>query len=248
MKNIKLVIEYDGTNYYGWQVQPRLKTIQGEIKSAIRKITKEDVRLFGSGRTDKGVHANGQVANFKTFSTIPGHKFKHALNTVLPMDIVIKDSEEVDESFHSRFSATGKKYKYILCNKKTRSALLRNYTYHVSYDLDIKNMEKAASYFIGTHDFYGFKASGSAIKDTVRTIYSLDIEKRNELIEFNIEGNGFLYNMVRIIVGTIIKVGNNNISPESIQSIIKSKDRKRAGDTAPSQGLYLEKVYYDNKI
>jgi tRNA pseudouridine38-40 synthase len=242
--NIKLTIEYDGTNYIGWQKQENGNSIQQEIERAINLITGEEVNLIGSGRTDSGVHAKGQVANFITKAKIPANKFKFAINSKLPDDIVIIDSEKVDESFHSRYDAIGKKYKYLIYDSPIRSPLYRNFVYHLPYPLDYKEMEKAIKFFIGTHDFRSFMASSSSVKTTIRTINDAFLFKENDLIVFSIEGNGFLYNMVRIIVGTLVDIGRGKINSSSIPNIISSKNRKAAGHTAPPQGLYLEKVYY----
>ena len=246
MRNIKLIIEYDGTNYCGWQVQENGPTIQGSVEKALLAVTGENITINGSGRTDAGVHARGQTANFMTESTIPGEKFAYALNNKLPRDIVIRQSSEVPLDFHARFSATGKKYIYLIYNSKFPSALLRNYAYHVNYceRLDIGRIEKAAEAFIGTYDFAGFMAAGSKVKDTVRTIYELSIERDSDLLRFNFKGNGFLYNMVRIITGTLLYAGIGKIDPYEIKDIIESRDRERAGITAPASGLYLEEVYY----
>lgn len=247
MRNIKLIIEYDGTNYSGWQVQENASSIQGAVEKALFAVTGEKIGINGSGRTDAGVHARGQAANFMTGSSIPEEKFAYALNNKLPRDIVIKESVEVPIDFHARFSASAKKYSYLIYNSKFPSALLRNYAYHVNYceRLDIGRIEKAAKAFIGTHDFFGFMATGSKVANTVRTIYELSIEQEKELIRFNYKGNGFLYNMVRIITGTLLYAGIGKIDPDEIKDIIMSKERDRAGITAPACGLYLEEVYYN---
>lgn len=257
MRNIKLVIEYDGTNYHGWQSQTNALTVQQVIERAIQKLTGEECRLVGSGRTDVGVHALGQVANFHTGSRIPADRFACALNSVLPDDIVIRHSEEVDSDFHSRYSAKGKKYRYLIYNSKYPSALLRNRACHVQYPLDFGLMKEAASYFLGTHDFSAFRASGSSTKTSVRTITHVLFREKDcgsfpggdapffgRLFEFEVAGDGFLYNMVRIMAGTLIEVGAGKIAPGSIPEIIESRDRKRAGKTAPAHGLYLVEVYY----
>ncbi|MFA5523658.1 MAG: tRNA pseudouridine(38-40) synthase TruA [Tissierellales bacterium] len=244
MKNIKLIIEYDGTNYFGWQKQPNKMSIQETIEEAIGKITNEEIEIFGSGRTDRGVHARGQVANFLTTSTIPGERFRKAINSVLPSDIVITQSEEVDKSFHSRYSAKGKEYKYLFYNRKVQSPLLRNYAYHIPQELVFRLMQNAVDDLIGTHDFVAFMASGSSVKDTIRTIYEVSLTKDQEIVELKIKGNGFLYNMVRIIAGTLVDIGIGKIDSNDIPEIISSKDRKKAAHTAPSHGLYLEKVLY----
>ena len=244
MRNIKLIIEYDGTKYLGWQKQKIGNTIQGTIEQAIRELTKEEIYLMGSSRTDAGVHAKGFVANFKTESKIPADKFREAINHKLPEDISILQSEEVDEEFHSRYNALGKTYSYSIINRAAKAALSRNYLYQVKFNLDIDLMKEACKEFIGTHDFAAFKTSGSSVKSTVRTIQELYIETDNDLIKIYVTGDGFLYNMVRIIVGTLIMVGNKKIKPSDIKSIIESKDRGKAGFCVPPNGLILEKVYY----
>lgn len=247
MKNIKLIVEYEGTNYLGWQKQQGLPTIQGEMEKALGIATGEAIQLIGSGRTDKKVHALGQVANFHTNSNIPGEKYKLLMEFLLPADISIVDSEEVKLNFHSRFDATSKKYKYIIYNRKLPSAIYRNFSYHVSSKLNIDNMIIASKYFIGTYDFNAFKVSKGKIINTRRTITNINIENKGEIIELTIEGNSFLHNMVRIIVGTLIYVGNGRINKDQIPKIIKEGKREGAGITAPPQGLFLEKVYYDKK-
>lgn len=247
MKNIKLTIEYEGTNYLGWQIQQNLPTVQGELKKAIEIATLEEIQLIGSGRTDKKVHALGQVANFHTKSNIPGERYKYLMEFLLPKDISIVDSEEVDFKFHSRFDATKKRYRYIVYNGKLPRAIYRNFSYHVPYKINIEDMIEASRYFIGTHDFHAFKVSKGKRINTIRTIYYINIEKNKDLIEFTIEGNSFLHNMVRIIVGTLLFVGIGRIDKDDIPRIIRSKKRENAGVTAPPQGLFLEKVYYAKK-
>ncbi|NSW91220.1 MAG: tRNA pseudouridine(38-40) synthase TruA [Firmicutes bacterium] len=246
MRNIKLTIEYDGTNYNGWQSQINGFAIQDKIEDAIYKLTNEKVKLIGAGRTDSGVHAYGQVANFYTSSSIPADKFSFALNTILPDDIVVRKSEEVDEDFHARFSAKGKRYRYLIYNSTHPSALLRNKSWHVFYNLNIELMKEASLYLIGTHNFRSFMAKdkGSQVKSTVRTIWETSLIRRNDIIQIEIAGNGFLYNMVRIIAGTLVDVGIGKIEAKYINDIIKGCDRKLAGRTAPPQGLYLMEVYY----
>lgn len=244
MKNVKLTIEYDGTNYHGWQRQSNAKTVQEVIEKAIRGLTGEEVEINGSSRTDQGVHAYGQVANFFTRSSIPHDRFSYALNRMLPEDIVIRNSEEVSMDFHARYSSTGKKYRYLIYNSRFPSAIFRNRAYHVSHDLNVDNMKKAISFFIGTHDFSAFKATGSSVKTSVRTIYDANLTRVDDNIWFEVSGDGFLYNMVRIIAGTLVDVGMGRIKAEDIPGIIESLDRKRAGRTAPPQGLYLVEVYY----
>lgn len=243
-RNIKLTLEYDGTNYCGWQKQINAPTVQDALEKAIFKLTNENVHSIGSGRTDSKVHALGQVVNFHTSSNIPEEKFAIALNSILPKDIVVKESVEKEYDFHSRYWAVGKEYKYFIYNGKIRSALKRNYTYFVNFDLDIESMRYALDYFGGTHDFAGFMSTGSSVLGTTRTITGAQLIENENIIEVTIRGTGFLYNMVRIIVGTLVDIGIGKIDKDLIEEIIDSKDRKRAGHTAPAQGLYLSKVFY----
>ena len=243
MRNLKLTIQYDGMKYCGWQKQPNSPGIQGTIEYAIYEITKEKVNITGSGRTDAGVHALGQVANFKTNSSIPVDRIPNALNAKLPKDISIVDCQEVSQEFHSRYSATGKIYRYLIYNKPYRSPLYKDTSYHVRYNLDVNKMRSEAKSLLGTHDFRGFMCSGSSVKDTVRTIRNITIEQNEDLIVLEVEGNGFLYNMVRIIVGTLVDIGRGRID-KSMEEIIASQDRGEAGHTAPAHGLFLKKVHY----
>ena len=245
MRNIKLTIEYDGKDFNGWQKQPTKLNIQGTIEQAIKQITGEDVELNASGRTDAGVHALGQVANFKTNSQIPIEKFAIAINSKLKRSIVIKKAEEVDERFHSRLSCKKKTYRYIINNSPEGTAIYRNLETHIPQKLDLSKMKKAIKYFEGEHDFKAFKASGTSSKSSVRTIYKADIYQENEKIFIEITGNGFLYNMVRIIVGTLVEVGLGKIKPEKTIDIIQQGKRENAGKTFPPNGLYLLKVMYD---
>ena len=245
MKNIKLIIEYDGTNYAGWQNQDNAIAVQEKLEYAIKKATDGDIKLIGSGRTDAGVHALGQVANFITNSTIPGDKYKFILNNILPEDISIVSSEEVDKDFHSRFSAKKKRYKYVIYTRKIASPIYRNYSFHYKHNLDIEKIKKASKYFLGTHDYSSFKGRKSLVKSNIRTIYDIRIEKLGDFIEITFIGNSFLKYMIRIIVGTLIDVGIGKTKVEDIPFIIESKNRNRAGKTAPPQGLFLEKVYYE---
>lgn len=245
MRNIKLTIEYDGKDFNGWQKQPNKLNIQGEIERAIGEITGEKVELNASGRTDAGVHALGQVANFKTNSSIPVEKIPIAINTKLKRSIRILDAEEVEERFHSRYNCKRKTYRYIINNSLNGTAIYRDLEYNYPQNLDVEAMKEAVQYFIGEYDFKGFKASGTSSKSSVRTIYEAKVEKENDRIIIELTGNGFLYNMVRIIAGTLIEVGSGKILPEKIPEIIQSGDRQRAGKTLPPQGLYLVKVEYE---
>lgn len=244
MRNIKLIIEYDGTKYAGWQIQNNAITVQEIVQNAIRLIIKENVKLIGSSRTDSGVHALGFVANFTTKSKIPSYKFKDAINSKLPEDIVILESEEVDSDFHSRYNCTGKTYVYTILNSNNPVAIGRNYSYHYKYSLDIELMKQASKYIVGKHDFKSFMKSGSSVKTTIRTITQLDIEKNDNFINIIISADGFLYNMVRIIVGTLIEVGRNKLKPEEVRQILECKNRTRAGMCVPPQGLCLKEVRY----
>ena len=245
MRNIKMTIRYDGSRYKGFQ---RLKdndmTIQGKIEDVLSKMTNENIEIIGSGRTDMGVHAYGQVANFKTNSNLSIDKIKSYLYEYLPKDIVITNLEEVDERFHSRYNVKSKVYLYKIYNNKFHDPFLRRYTTHIPKKLDIELMKDASKYFIGEHDFTSFASSKSKKKSNVRTIYSINIKEDNDLIEIYFEGNGFLYNMVRIMTGALIDVGHKKISPEDIKKMIKEKDRTKSSDTALAKGLYLYKVNY----
>ena len=244
MRNIKLTIEYDGKKFGGWQKQPNKLNIQGEIEKAIEEITGEKIDLNASGRTDAGVHSLGQVANFKTNSKIEIEKIPIAINSKLKQSIRIIKAEEVEENFHARYSCKGKKYRYIINNSKYGSAIYRDLEYHMPIKLNVEAMQKGIKYFEGEHDFKGFKASGTSSKSSVRTIYNAKVIQEGERIIIELEGNGFLYNMVRIISGTMLDVGLGKIKPEEIPEIIESKERSRAGKTLPPQGLYLVEVYY----
>ena len=244
MRNIKLTIEYDGKDFNGWQKQPNKLNIQGTIEKAIESIVGHEINLTASGRTDAGVHAIGQVANFKTDSKIPIDKFAIAINSRLKKSIVIKEAEEVEEKFHSRLNCKQKTYRYIINNSKQGSAIYRNLEYHVSNNLNVAKMKEAVKYFEGEHDFKGFKASGTSSKNSVRTIYKADVYKKDDRIYIELTGSGFLYNMVRIISGTLLDVGLEKIEPQVIPDIINSQKRENAGKTLPAHGLYLVKVEY----
>lgn len=228
----------------GWQKQPNKLNIQGEIEKAIGEITGEQIELIASGRTDAGVHSLGQTANFKTNSNIPIEKFPIAINSKLKKSIVIKSAEEVDERFHSRYSVKSKKYRYTINNSQYGSAIYRDMEYHFPFELDVQKMQEAAKYFEGEHDFKAFKASGTSSKSSVRTIFKAEVIKNEDRIYIELTGNGFLYNMVRIISGTLVDVGTGKIKPEEIKNIIESKERIKAGKTLPARGLCLIEVNY----
>ncbi len=244
MKNIKLVVEYEGTNFSGWQVQPGLRTVEGELKKALDRATGEDVNIIGAGRTDKKVHSLGQVVNFHTETDIPGENYKRLMDYLLPGDISIKDSCEVDEKFHARFDAKKRQYKYLVYNRELPNAIYRNFSYHFPYYLSIENMKKGAEYLIGTHDFTSFKLTEDIEVNPIRTIEEIGIKKYGDFIEFRIRGNAFLHNMVRIIVGTLLFIGTGKMEAKEMEEILRAKDRTKAGITAGAEGLYLEKVFY----
>ena len=231
-------------NSIGWQKQPNKLNIQGEIERAIGELTNEEINLIASGRTDAGVHSFGQTANFYTNSKIPIEKFAIAINSKLKKTIVIKSAEEVDEKFHSRYSVHNKRYRYIINNSEQGTAIYKDLEYHMPVKLNVDKMKEAIKYFEGKHDFSAFKASGTSSKSSVREIYKAEIIDKDEKIYIELTGNGFLYNMVRIIAGTLVDVGLGKIEPEDIPKIIESKKRENAGKTLPPHGLYLMEVNY----
>lgn len=244
-RNIKLVLAYEGTNYAGFQRQrDGIRTIQGTLETAIGKITGQSINLIGAGRTDSGVHANGQVVNFITTSTIDNEKMLQALNAVLPADILVKTVDDVPLDFHARFTAKTKTYSYRIYNERLRPLFNRNFVYHYKYMLDLNLMVRAAQLLVGTHDFKSFQAVGSSVKSTVRTIHFCELTRQGPEIKLLINANGFLYHMVRNIVGTLILVGTGRIDLNEIEQILAAKDRSLAGATAPACGLCLEEVVY----
>ena len=228
----------------GWQKQPGRLNIQGEIEKAIEELTNEKVELIASGRTDSGVHSLGQVANFKTNSNMEIEKIPYAINSKLKKSIRIKKAEEVDEKFHARYNCKKKRYRYTINNSEQGSAIYRNLEYHVPKKLNISKMKNAIKYIEGEHDFSSFKSSGTSSKSSVRVIYKAEIIEDGEKIYIELTGNGFLYNMVRIIAGTLVEVGLGKIEPEEIKNIIEKKERILAGKTLPAHGLCLMEVQY----
>lgn len=243
-KNIKLIIEYDGAGYHGWQHQPWHISIQQTIKEKVEIIAKEKINLIGASRTDAAVHALAQAANFKTRSRMNENQWLKALNSLLPPDIAIKKVAIAPSDFHARFSARGKTYKYQILNQPIPSALCRNYVWHIPYPLKVNEMRKAAKFLIGKHDFSSFRASSCSAENPVRTIKKLTITKKDGFIKFIIEADAFLHHMVRNIVGTLVEVGMGRLPPDAIKTILHARDRKKAGRTAPPQGLFLVKVIY----
>lgn len=247
MRRIKLIVAYDGTEYSGWQIQLEAPTIEMYLDKAIHELTGENVHVTGASRTDAGVHAYGNVAVFDTESTIPGDRFTFALNRFLPDSIVIQDSWEVSSDFHPRHCNTRKTYEYRILNTTVPMPQKRNFTWHVAGSIDIEKMKEAAAYIVGEHDFKSFCCVRTQAESTVRTIYSLEVLQEGSEIIIRIKGNGFLYNMVRIITGTLIQVGKGRFRPEYVKQMLEAKDRTVAGQTAPPQGLTLVGIeYVDN--
>lgn len=260
MRNIKLTIEYDGTNYRGWQIQPGYDTIQGRLESALSRIIKSEAGVLGAGRTDAGVHALGQVANFRTESKMTPDEFRLAFNSLLPRDIVINYVEEVDKNFHSRFDAINRTYHYTILNANTPSALLRNYVYLSAKPIDIDIMNIACNHLIGTHDFSSYASLSDPVFSTIRTVNIaewtlldsdssvLGYERGHRLIRFRIEANAFLRGMIRAITGTLLEVGIGKIYPEKVKEIMEAKDRTIASSSLPAKGLCLVRVDYPDTL
>lgn len=255
MRKIKLLLEYDGTAYQGWQVQKKGDTIQGILEDRILKITGEQSKVIGASRTDAGVHAFEQVATFRTESGLDAATIKRALNAVLPQDIRILDSSLADDSFHPRNNAVRKRYFYIIVNQRISSAFLFRYTWIVQQTLKLHSMAGALQALVGRHDFASFMGTGSDVNDTVREIYTLNLERietidfmtaclKGNFVKISIEANGFLRHMVRNIVGTLVEIGRGRISAEKMREILESHDRRIAGPTAPPNGLFLERIVY----
>ena len=242
--NVRINLQFDGTNYHGWQIQPGKPTVQGILSDAVYQITGERVTVHGCGRTDSGVHASGYVASFETNSTIPAEKIPFALNSKLPEDIICTSAMKATPSFLANRSAVAKTSRYTVDNNEFPDIFLQRFAWHYKYPLDETKMQVAAESFTGTHDFAGFASSGFSVKTTVRTIHSLNVEKKDNIITIDVTGNGFLYNMVRIIAGTLVYVGNGRIEAEDMPDIIKSCCRQKAGITAPAKGLCLKEVFY----
>ena len=239
MKRIMLTVAYDGTNYCGWQIQPNGETIEGVLNAELSRLLKEEIRVIGASRTDAGVHAEGAVAVFDTNSRMPGEKFSYALNQSLPEDIRIRKSQEVRPDFHPRRVKTKKIYEYRIWHDEFPMPTNRLYTHWVYTPLDVEAMKQGAAYFVGEHDFRAFCSSHTQVETTVRTIYSLEIEEQGSLITIRVCGNGFLYNMVRIIAGTLLDIGQKKASPESVREQLLTGDRNGSGPTAPAKGLCL---------
>lgn len=244
-KNIKLTIEYDGTRYHGWQIQPNGQSIQQEIETAVETMTRRKVKLLGSGRTDAGVHALGQVANFVCETGITPGEFHKGLNSLLPDDIVIRNVEEASPQFHARFDAVSKRYRYHIRNHPVPSAIQRFHTWWIRSSLDLSAMETGMTHLVGEHDFKAFEGAGSPRSSTVRRIIGIDLIQRDDsVVTIDIHATGFLRYMARNIVGTLVDVGLHNLSPDSVKSIRHSRNRAKASATAPAKGLFLMEVFY----
>ena len=238
-KRVRLTVAYDGTNYHGWQIQNNGITIESELNRCLTDLLQEPVEVIGASRTDSGVHALGNIAVFDTTSRMPAEKISYALNQRLPEDIRIQLSEEVEPDFHPRYCDSEKTYEYRILNRKFPVPTERLYSYFYHYKLDVDKMKEATSYLIGRHDFASFCGSGAQVKTTIRTVTSMDVWRDGDMVTIRISGTGFLYNMVRIISGTLIEIGNGQYPPERMDKILKACDRGAAGPTAPAQGLTL---------
>ena len=245
MKRVKIVVAYDGTNYCGWQVQPNGLSVQEVLEKHLSDLLCEEIRITGASRTDAGVHALGNVAAFNTSARMAADRISFAMNTRLPADIRIQESAEVPMEFHPRFANTVKTYEYRIFNRKFPDPTKRLYSFFYHYPLDVEKMQRAASYLVGEHDFKSFCTAKPEVESTVRTIYSLDVFKEGEdMIVLRVRGNGFLYNMIRIIAGTLIRVGGGAYPPEHVKEILEAKDRSLAGETARPEGLTLVEIEY----
>lgn len=247
MKRVKLVVAYDGTNYCGWQVQPNGITIEEVLNKALGSLLKEDIKVVGASRTDSGVHSLGNVAVFDTDTRIPAEKISYALNQRLPADIVVQDSCEVEPDWHPRHCNSRKTYEYRILNRTFPLPTRRLDTYFVHYGLDLERMRAAADFLVGTHDFKSFCSVNTPVEDTVRTIYSCTVERADDIITIRVTGSGFLYNMVRIIAGTLVQVGLGRLKAEEIPNILEAKNREAAGPTAPAHGLTMIGIEYEEE-
>lgn len=248
MKRIMLTVAYDGTNYSGWQIQPMVPTVEGVLNQVISDFLKEDIQVIGASRTDAGVHAKGAIAVFDTNSSIPGDKYSYAINNLLPRDIRIINSKQVAEDFHPRKVNCRKTYEYCIYNDTFELPTKRLYSYWVYGDIDVDSMNRAARILVGEHDFTSFCSAETIVESKVRTIYDLKVTHNDKDIVVTVTGNGFLYNMVRIIAGTLLEVGRGKLAVEEIEDILLAKDRTRAGMTVPAKGLCLVKYDFEENI
>jgi tRNA pseudouridine38-40 synthase len=246
-RNLRVVVEYDGTPFSGWQLQKDKPTVQGELQRAVEEITKRKTLVVGAGRTDAGVHAEGQVANFHTASPIPARKWPEALNAHLPDGVAVVSAEDVPLDFHAQYKATSKIYRYRVLNRAVRSALERDRSHLVKSPLDVARMAEGARFLVGTFDFRSFGSEMSKKERTIRTLFSLDVAARPPFVEFLVHGDGFLYNQVRSMVGTLLQVGLGSRPPEWVKDVREARDRSKAGANVPARGLTLVEVKYDGK-
>ncbi|MCX6350124.1 MAG: tRNA pseudouridine(38-40) synthase TruA [Candidatus Aureabacteria bacterium] len=244
MRKVKLTLEYDGTRYAGWQLQAKGETVQGKVEEALERLLQKKVRVHGAGRTDAGAHALGQVAHFQTSSILPLRNIRDGTNSYLPPDIAVLKAEEASTSFHARYSAKGKIYRYFVVVRPVRAALLHDRAWRVEGPLNMAAMRRAAKALHGRHDFSAFTAAGSSVKEKTRTLKRIAISRKGVRVEFELEADGFLYKMVRNIVGTLILVGQGKMAPAEVGTILASGARTHAGPPAPAKGLYLVKVSY----
>lgn len=244
MRNLLLTISYDGSNYHGWQVQKNAVTVQEVFQNAVKKLFKQYIDIKGCSRTDSGVHANKYCVSFKADTDIPCENIIMALNSYLPDDIAVLNCTDMDIDFHARYNVVKKEYVYIINNSKIRNPFLRNYAFWYRYDIDTDYLNEQAQAFVGTYDYSGFCSANSGVEDTVRTVYSFEVSRKGDMVYFKVSADGFLYNMVRIMVGTLLFVNEGKIKKDELKNVILSKNRKLAGKTAPPQGLYLNDVIY----
>lgn len=244
MRNLLLTISYDGSNYHGWQVQKNAVTVQEVFQNAVKKLFNQNIDIKGCSRTDSGVHANKYCVSFKTDTNIPCENIVMALNSYLPDDIAVLNCAHMDIDFHARYNVVKKEYVYVICNSKIRNPFLRNYAFWYRYDIDADYLNEQAQAFAGTYDYSGFCSANSGVEDTVRTVYSFEVSRKGDMVYFKVSADGFLYNMVRIMVGTLLFVNEGKIKKDELKNVILSKNRKLAGKTAPPQGLYLNDVIY----
>lgn len=244
MRNLLLTISYDGSNYHGWQIQNNALTVQEVFQKAVEKVFCKKLDIKGCSRTDSGVHANMYCLSLKTDMNISEESVVRALNTYLPKDIAVNSCKEVDDEFHARYNVKTKEYVYKLYNGKIRNPFLEKYAFQYRYPIDVEYLNKEAKAFIGTYDYSGFCSAHSGVEDTVRTVKDFTVWRESDIVYFKVEADGFLYNMVRIMVGTLLFVSEGKIKEGELKDVILSKNRKRAGKTAPAQGLYLNKVNY----
>ncbi len=244
MRNLALRLMYDGTDFHGWQVQPNGITVQECLQNSVEKILGKRENITGCSRTDSGVHANDFCCTLKTESDIDCYRLVGALNAVLPESVSVKDCREMPLDFHPRYDCVSKRYLYRVWNSKSKNPFLSRYAYHYKKPIDAEFLNEQAKQFLGTYDFSGFCSSGSSVEDTVRTIYSFDVVRVGDEVDFLVEGDGFLYNMVRIMVGSLIEISEKRIEKDTLIYIIEAKDRKLAGRTVPACGLFLDRVNY----